>query len=267
MEALFRRIDREHNRLDILVNSVAGEDPLMDQWGTFWQANLKNADTIFRQALPRGSSRRSTRRGDDAPPTRADRRGDRERHARRRRQPDGAGGEDRAQGAGAELGGELKPHGVAVRRGHAGIPAVGNDAGALRRHRGQLARRREEGPEFSGSGVAAVRRPRDRRARSGSDVIERPAVVQLVGARARVPVHRLRRPSPGLGRAHDRLVGAPAARRRDQERHRPGTEVAGTSLAARTRRFQKKIPVDRAVSCRNPSPGPDSRETSLLCLL
>jgi NAD(P)-dependent dehydrogenase (short-subunit alcohol dehydrogenase family) len=51
VKALFRRIDRKHRRLDILVDSVAGEDPMMGQWGNFWQANLKNADAIFRQAL------------------------------------------------------------------------------------------------------------------------------------------------------------------------------------------------------------------------
>jgi NAD(P)-dependent dehydrogenase (short-subunit alcohol dehydrogenase family) len=51
VEALFARIDREHGRLDILVNSVAGEDPMMAQWGSFWQTDLKDADAILRQAL------------------------------------------------------------------------------------------------------------------------------------------------------------------------------------------------------------------------
>ena len=51
VKSLLRRIDRKHHRLDILVNSVAGEDPMMGQWGSFWQADLKNADAIFRQAL------------------------------------------------------------------------------------------------------------------------------------------------------------------------------------------------------------------------
>jgi NAD(P)-dependent dehydrogenase (short-subunit alcohol dehydrogenase family) len=51
VRALFRRIDRKHQRLDVLVNSIAGEDPMMGQWGNFWQADLKNADAIFRQAL------------------------------------------------------------------------------------------------------------------------------------------------------------------------------------------------------------------------
>jgi NAD(P)-dependent dehydrogenase (short-subunit alcohol dehydrogenase family) len=51
VKALFSRIDRKHGRLDILVNSIAGEDPMMRQWGDFWKADLKNADTVFRQAL------------------------------------------------------------------------------------------------------------------------------------------------------------------------------------------------------------------------
>jgi NAD(P)-dependent dehydrogenase (short-subunit alcohol dehydrogenase family) len=51
VKALFRRIDRKHGRLDVLVDSVAGEDPMMGQWGNFWQADLRNADAIFRQAL------------------------------------------------------------------------------------------------------------------------------------------------------------------------------------------------------------------------
>lgn len=51
VEALFERVDRDHQRLDILVNSIAGEDPMMGQWGNFWDADLKNADAVFRQAL------------------------------------------------------------------------------------------------------------------------------------------------------------------------------------------------------------------------
>lgn len=51
VKALFGRIARNDKRVDILVNSIAGEDPLMRQWGHFWEANLKDAGTIFRQAL------------------------------------------------------------------------------------------------------------------------------------------------------------------------------------------------------------------------
>jgi NAD(P)-dependent dehydrogenase (short-subunit alcohol dehydrogenase family) len=49
--ALFRRIRRTHKRLDIVVDSVAGEEPLMKRYGFLWQTDLTHADTIFRQAL------------------------------------------------------------------------------------------------------------------------------------------------------------------------------------------------------------------------
>ena len=51
VKALFRRITRKHGGVDVVVNSIAGEDPLMGQWGDFWQVKVGNADTIFRQAL------------------------------------------------------------------------------------------------------------------------------------------------------------------------------------------------------------------------
>jgi NAD(P)-dependent dehydrogenase (short-subunit alcohol dehydrogenase family) len=51
VQALVRRIERKHKSLDVLVNSIAGEDPMSRQWGNFWQVNVKNADAIFRQAL------------------------------------------------------------------------------------------------------------------------------------------------------------------------------------------------------------------------
>jgi NAD(P)-dependent dehydrogenase (short-subunit alcohol dehydrogenase family) len=51
VKALFRRIDRAHGRLDVLVNSIAGEDPMLGQWGHFWQVDVTNADAMLRQAL------------------------------------------------------------------------------------------------------------------------------------------------------------------------------------------------------------------------
>jgi NAD(P)-dependent dehydrogenase (short-subunit alcohol dehydrogenase family) len=51
VEALFRRIVGEHGRLDVLVNSIAGEDPLLGQWGSFWKANFDRADAALRQTL------------------------------------------------------------------------------------------------------------------------------------------------------------------------------------------------------------------------
>src|SRR3954469_15857436 len=48
VEALFKRIVRAHKRVDVVVISVAGEDPIMRQYGYLWQADVKNADAIFR---------------------------------------------------------------------------------------------------------------------------------------------------------------------------------------------------------------------------
>ena len=51
VEALFQHVIRDHGRLDLLVNSVAGEDPLMAQWCSFWKTDLTNAEAALRQSL------------------------------------------------------------------------------------------------------------------------------------------------------------------------------------------------------------------------
>lgn len=51
VQALFDRIDREHGRLDVLVNCIAGEDPMMAQWASFWSTDLKHGEAIFRQSV------------------------------------------------------------------------------------------------------------------------------------------------------------------------------------------------------------------------
>jgi NAD(P)-dependent dehydrogenase (short-subunit alcohol dehydrogenase family) len=51
VKALFRRIMRTHKRIDVVVDSVAGDDPLMGAYGFLWQADIKNADAIFRQGI------------------------------------------------------------------------------------------------------------------------------------------------------------------------------------------------------------------------
>src|SRR5580658_5191910 len=51
VEALFQRVERERGRLDVLVNSIAGEDPLMAQWCSFLKTDLKNAEAALRQSL------------------------------------------------------------------------------------------------------------------------------------------------------------------------------------------------------------------------
>jgi NAD(P)-dependent dehydrogenase (short-subunit alcohol dehydrogenase family) len=51
VEALFQRVIRDHGRLDLLVNGIAGEDPLMAQWCSFWKTDLTNAEAALRQSL------------------------------------------------------------------------------------------------------------------------------------------------------------------------------------------------------------------------
>jgi NAD(P)-dependent dehydrogenase (short-subunit alcohol dehydrogenase family) len=51
VKAVFRRIMRAHKRIDVVVDSVAGEDPLMGSFGFLWQTDVANADAIFRQGL------------------------------------------------------------------------------------------------------------------------------------------------------------------------------------------------------------------------
>jgi NAD(P)-dependent dehydrogenase (short-subunit alcohol dehydrogenase family) len=51
VEALIARIDRDHGRLDVLVNSIAGEEPMMAQWTSFWKTNLQHGEAVLRQSI------------------------------------------------------------------------------------------------------------------------------------------------------------------------------------------------------------------------
>jgi NAD(P)-dependent dehydrogenase (short-subunit alcohol dehydrogenase family) len=52
--ALFERVKKDHQRLDVLVNCVAGEDPTAS-WGSFsegfWQADLEQGFALLRPAV------------------------------------------------------------------------------------------------------------------------------------------------------------------------------------------------------------------------
>ena len=66
VKALFRRIRRAHKRIDVVVDSVAGEDPLMGA-SALWQADIATAGAIFRQGLTsRIITAKSCRTGHDA---------------------------------------------------------------------------------------------------------------------------------------------------------------------------------------------------------
>jgi NAD(P)-dependent dehydrogenase (short-subunit alcohol dehydrogenase family) len=51
VRALFERVEREQGRLDVLADSVAGEDPMMGGWGPFWEADLANGPAVLHNAL------------------------------------------------------------------------------------------------------------------------------------------------------------------------------------------------------------------------
>ena len=51
VRALFERVGREHGRLDVLANCVAGEDMRMAGWTSFWKTDLKDALAVFENAL------------------------------------------------------------------------------------------------------------------------------------------------------------------------------------------------------------------------
>lgn len=82
--ALFARIDREHGRLDVLVNSVAGEEPMMRHGGSFWKTELRDSEAIFRQAVLSHMIHGKARgRNYDPGAARTDRRSDRGRYSAR----------------------------------------------------------------------------------------------------------------------------------------------------------------------------------------
>jgi NAD(P)-dependent dehydrogenase (short-subunit alcohol dehydrogenase family) len=51
VEALFARVGREHGRLDVLVNSIGGEAPLLGGWASFWKTDLQHAAEAVQQSL------------------------------------------------------------------------------------------------------------------------------------------------------------------------------------------------------------------------
>ncbi len=51
VRALFERVEGEHGRLDVLVNAVAGEDPLLGGFKPFWQTDLGRATDVLRQTV------------------------------------------------------------------------------------------------------------------------------------------------------------------------------------------------------------------------
>ena len=51
VKGLFARILRDHKQIDVVVDCVAGEDPLLKKYGYVWQTDLEHADAALRQGL------------------------------------------------------------------------------------------------------------------------------------------------------------------------------------------------------------------------
>lgn len=51
VRALFERVAAEHGHVDVLVNSIAGEDPMLGGWTSFWETDLTNGAAALRQSL------------------------------------------------------------------------------------------------------------------------------------------------------------------------------------------------------------------------
>src|SRR5712692_2396177 len=140
VEAFFGRIDREHHRLDVLVNSIAGEEPMMAQWSSFWKTNLKDGEGRPSASAPLAHHHRQACRASDDPGSpRPDRRGDRERYSLRGRKPAVAERQARAERSRAQHGGRAEAARRGGRRDLARLSPLGNDVGARRRHGSQLA--------------------------------------------------------------------------------------------------------------------------------
>jgi NAD(P)-dependent dehydrogenase (short-subunit alcohol dehydrogenase family) len=51
VQALLARVVAEQGRLDVLANSIAGEDPAMGGWGSFWKTDVSRGADVFRSAI------------------------------------------------------------------------------------------------------------------------------------------------------------------------------------------------------------------------
>jgi NAD(P)-dependent dehydrogenase (short-subunit alcohol dehydrogenase family) len=51
VKALFARVEKEQGRIDVVADSVAGEDPLMAGWGSTWKTRLEHGSQALRQTV------------------------------------------------------------------------------------------------------------------------------------------------------------------------------------------------------------------------
>jgi NAD(P)-dependent dehydrogenase (short-subunit alcohol dehydrogenase family) len=133
VERLFARIADEQGRVDIVVNCIAGEDPLMKQWGDFWTADLRHAETILRQSLV--SHFNTAQHAALATAPGLDRRGHRERHHRCGCESSSPNCEAGTQRIRPDHGHRASCPWDRGGRHHARLSSIGGNARASRRHR------------------------------------------------------------------------------------------------------------------------------------
>ena len=51
VQNLFKRVDQDQGRLDILVNCVAGQDPMLGGPASFWETDLSHGSDVLRQTV------------------------------------------------------------------------------------------------------------------------------------------------------------------------------------------------------------------------
>ena len=230
VRALVARIDAEQGRLDVLVNDIWGGEHLFE-WDTpVWEHDLANGLRLLRlaidthlitshHALPLLIRRRGGLVVEVTDGTAAY-------NAERYRVN---AFYDLAKTAAIRLAWSQAPGAARPRRDRrradAGLDALGGDARALRRPRGQLARRRRAHAALLHLRDAALRRPRGRgaRRRPGRRALERAVAVERA-ARAGLRVHRPRRDAA-------RLLALP--------RRGPGGRPA---------RGRRRLPLSRAIA-------------------
>jgi len=115
VKALFQRVERERGRLDVLVNSIAGEDPLMAQLVLFLEDGSQECggSPPAVAPVPHHHSQACGSLHDSQPP-RAYRGGDGKRRAERRRQSGDQTVKFALKGLALNMAAELYPHGVAA---------------------------------------------------------------------------------------------------------------------------------------------------------